>query len=292
MTAAHRSASTRPSSRGAFRAALALVCVLPLGSAHAQIGDFSWEQVGEPSAFITIDEDSIHIIGPDNWQCVAGGVAAVETTAPVAGYVFADYLFDNQDTGFGWWAAEDPIYTVGGAVSYVGPYDFYEPWQGLVYFHVAAGQSFGFGVASIDCGWGPGVLDVTGFHFVPDLWTNLGGALTGTAGNPKLTGIGPLFAESPYTISLVDALPNTTAWMVLSSATLGAPFKGGVMVPDPSPPALVAPLPTGLGGRIILSDTWPAGIPAGVPLVIQYWIVDPAGPAGFSASNGVTRITG
>jgi hypothetical protein len=35
----------------------------------------------------------------------------------------------------------------------------------------------------------------------------------------------------------------------------------------------------------------PPGTPSGVGLWFQAWILDPAGPAGLSASNGVLAVT-
>lgn len=41
---------------------------------------------------------------------------------------------------------------------------------------------------------------------------------------------------------------------------------------------------------LTLSATWPTGAPAGVLLVFQEWIVDPAGPLGLAASNGLQAV--
>jgi hypothetical protein len=153
---------------------------------------------------------------------------------------------------------------------------------------VNAGESFGFGVQSIDCSFGPGVLDVTGFVFAPDVWQDLGGALAGTQGLPLLIGQGALQPATTFTISLVHAKKFAPASLLLGVATLGVPFKGGVLVPDPSPPGLVLPLTTDDAGRIVLSGPWPAGMPSGLTLYLQYWIADLAAPQGWAASNGVS----
>jgi hypothetical protein len=266
--------------------------LLCLGAAQGQFAAFDWTTFGDPSVPPTVDATSMHVVGPDDpGGCTGDGTAGMQSVAPTSGWVIADYVFDNQDTGFGWWAVEDPMYVVDGVVTYVGPGDIFDTWEGTVAFPVAAGQSFGFGVISLDCLSGPGVLDVTDFEFLPDTWTSLGGALTGSAGDPLLNGLGPLVADTPWTLSLVDANPSSAAWLIVSPAVLGAPFKGGVMVPDPGASAVFVLLATSPLGRIVFGGDWPSGIPAGVPLVMQYWIADPAGPAGWAASNGVTRTT-
>jgi hypothetical protein len=272
---------------------LAVVASLALTiPASSQVGAFDWEYVGEPTGWATIDGEEIHVNGPDHYQgCTHDGTARIMTVAPEPGWVLAHYRFDNQDYGFGYWAVEDPIYTVGEVHTYVGPGDFYFPWEGDVAFHVAAGEAFGFGVLSSDCQYGPGILDVSEFLFVPDVWDDLGGALAGSADEPLLTGIGPLMANTSWTLSLVDAAPSTPAWLVIGTSVLGAPFKGGVLVPDPGPAPVILPANTSLAGRIIWNGPWPNDVPAGIPLVMQWWIADTTGPNGYTASNGVSRTT-
>jgi hypothetical protein len=60
------------------------------------------------------------------------------------------------------------------------------------------------------------------------------------------------------------------------------------MVPTPS--LILSGLTTSGAGALALSATWPAGIPPGFGAVFQYWIHDPAGPAGFAASNGLEAV--
>jgi hypothetical protein len=278
--------------------ALALLAASTLSAAAAQaeaplqLDDFSWTFSGDPSGSGTVGSDTLHIVGPAFDLCTTTQMFAwLTTTAPAAGTVSTHYFFDNQDGGFGWWAVEDPVFIVNGLMTYVGPGDFDSTWEGDVSFHVKAGDTFGFGVATIDCMFGPGVLDVSEFSFVADAWQNLGHGLAGVKGVPPLVGLGTLVAGTPYTLSLVDAAPLASAWLVLGVAELGAPFKGGVLVPDPAPPAALLLFSTGPTGRIILTGSWPAGLPAGFTFVMQYWVVDAAGPAGFSASNALSATT-
>ncbi|MHC4943796.1 MAG: hypothetical protein ACYTG7_12335 [Planctomycetota bacterium] len=117
-------------------------------------------------------------------------------------------------------------------------------------------------------------------------WTDLGHSLAGTNGRePVLTGSGPLTGGSTNQIDLTMALPNTTTYLVLGFTLVEQPFKGGVLVPYPD--LIFAGLPVGPSGSFSLPFTWPTGVPAGTKVYVQHWIVDPGGPFGFSASNGL-----
>jgi len=120
------------------------------------------------------------------------------------------------------------------------------------------------------------------------LMTNLGQGLAGTAGVPLLVGAGTLLAGDPVTLALSNALPGGSATLVLGLSALGAPFKGGTMVPALD--VLLPGLPLGGGGAFTLQASWPTGIPSGTAMFLQAWIADPAGPQGFAASNGVVGL--
>jgi len=118
-------------------------------------------------------------------------------------------------------------------------------------------------------------------------WTDLQSGLAGAAGIPRLLGLGSLQPLSPVELSLDDAAPSAQVVLIVGMSVLGAPLKGGVLVPDPGPPGLLLRLTTSAGGSFDLAATWPSGLPAGLTFVMQCWVVDPGGPAGYSASNGV-----
>lgn len=121
----------------------------------------------------------------------------------------------------------------------------------------------------------------------PTQWVDLLNALPGTAGvAPVLGGEGTLLDGDPLQLTLTDALPNSSAALIVGFTQIDAPFKGGVLVPNAN---LVIPgLPTGPLGVFALPATWPAGIPAGFVTYFQYWVTDAGGPLGFSASNGLS----
>ena len=122
-------------------------------------------------------------------------------------------------------------------------------------------------------------------------WVDLAHALAGVQGEPRLVGDGPLTGGSGIDIELSRAAPSSTAWLVFGLATLYLPFESGILVPDFSPPGNLLPLVTNGGGGLGINATWPTGVPGGVEIFFQYWIVDAAGPSGWAASNAVRATT-
>jgi hypothetical protein len=122
-------------------------------------------------------------------------------------------------------------------------------------------------------------------------WEDLGHALKGTHGAPLQVGEGSLMGGDPVSITLTGALENAPAWLVAGADLLEKPFKGGVLVPDPTPPAALLGLLTGPFGKVKLDGAWPAGLPGGFTLYLQWWIEDAQGPAGFAASNALSATT-
>src|SRR5262249_29833263 len=119
-------------------------------------------------------------------------------------------------------------------------------------------------------------------------WSSLGGGF-GQGTTPKLEGWGTLAAGSSTTLLLSAATPAKPAFLVIGLSALGAPFKGGTLIP--SPDLLLGPFTTRASGTVSLSAPWPAGLPSGFPLLFQYWIHDQLLPAGYSASNGESATT-
>jgi len=119
-------------------------------------------------------------------------------------------------------------------------------------------------------------------------WTDLGHAKAGSKGLPELIGTGPLAAGSDNTIELANGHPLSAATLVFGLSQLDAPFKGGVLVPQP---LLLVALVTNAVGDLNLPFLWPAGVPAGTSLIFQYWISDPTASHGLSASNGLEGVT-
>lgn len=132
---------------------------------------------------------------------------------------------------------------------------------------------------------------VRGSSGVGDAWADLGNGLGGAHGIPDNAGSGTLVGGDPVSFTLSDALQNSTTYFVMSATLLNASFKGGILVPDPTPPGYNLALPTGATGSVVLGGTWPAGMPSGFALYTQWWVQDPAGPSGWAASNAISGTT-
>ncbi|MHC5210470.1 MAG: hypothetical protein ACYTG2_07125 [Planctomycetota bacterium] len=143
------------------------------------------------------------------------------------------------------------------------------------------------GPGAVDAGASSG--DVWVLFLDAAVWTDLGGGLAGTHGIPQLSGLGSLVAGETLTLTLAGALESASTTLVLGFVIENAPFKGGVMIPQPD--ILIFGLSTDPAGGFSLSSPWPAGVPADTSLHLQAWLLDPAGPAGFAATTGLTATT-
>jgi hypothetical protein len=148
--------------------------------------------------------------------------------------------------------------------------------------YVLAGRTMSYGAGNYDAYLIK--LNSDGEH--DDPWEDLGDGLAGTHGVPSLVGTGTLLPGDDVTLTLAGALENSTTNLVVGFSQLGAPFKGGTLVPNPD--ILLLGLPTGPSGSVPLVAAWPGGVPSGMSFSFQHWISDGAAPAGFAASNAVS----
>jgi len=287
-----------------IRGALALVPALALCTpANAQgFGVLEWTLDGASGGSGSLTDDVMHLESSSAGICetpfassTGYDIKVYSTVAPYDAVVSVHLAFDNLDTCPSFWHFEQPIYVLNGVQSIIicdnACFDFEADFS----FEVEAGDEFALGVRSVDCACEPGVADYTDFQFVFDPtfdWDLTGNELAGTAGQaPILQGAGELAADTPFRLALKKALPDTTAYFIASLDAINAPFKGGVLVPSPAPPAVLLALTTNSAGRATVDGIWPAGVPAGLALHVQTWVADPGGPSGFSASNAVTKLS-
>jgi hypothetical protein len=121
-------------------------------------------------------------------------------------------------------------------------------------------------------------------------WTYLGKGLAGTGGKtPMLRCRGTLGGDTNVDLELTNAMPNTSAALVVGYSEVSAPFMGGTMVPWPD--LIIPGLPVDANGELTLSVPIIPGIPGDIPIWVQMWVMDPAAPSGYSASNGVKGVT-
>jgi glyoxylase-like metal-dependent hydrolase (beta-lactamase superfamily II) len=120
-------------------------------------------------------------------------------------------------------------------------------------------------------------------------WDDLGSGLAGSNGVPLATGTGTLSGGNVSLVGLNGALENSITTLVVGFSQLNAPFKGGVLVPNPD--LLLGPIPTSVTGTAEISGLWPFGVPSETQIAFQWWVPDAAGPAGLAASNGLLGTT-
>ena len=184
----------------------------------------------------------------------------------------------------------------GDAVDLFGQDGVIEPnsilvnFTGITALTMGPNQSLYF-TADIDVnGTSSTTDDIEGFFCIRvGEWTDLGNGLAGTGGvTPLLVGTGTLFAGTPVTLTLSNALPSSQAFLFIGLSQVNLPFKGGTLVP--SPDFLVPGLPINVSGELLIATNWPA-VASGTAIYFQYWVIDSGGPNGASASNGLVGTT-
>ena len=120
-------------------------------------------------------------------------------------------------------------------------------------------------------------------------WSNLGFGLGGVT-LPRLDATGTLAAGSAGSLVLTDTPTFMPSILFVSFVGVGAPFKGGTLVPVPF--ALMVSLSTGSLGKITVGwSSFPGGVPPGTNLYFQYAIQDGFAVAGVALSNAVRGTT-
>ena len=118
-------------------------------------------------------------------------------------------------------------------------------------------------------------------------WKNLGESLAGTNGTAFHFGFGTLQAGSLTALAANHGVPGGVVYFCIGIAADNAPFKGGVMVPDLSPPGFASVHAFNALGNIALAGAWPAGIPSGATFYSQLWFADAGAPQGAAATNAI-----
>ncbi|MHC5210427.1 MAG: trypsin-like serine peptidase [Planctomycetota bacterium] len=121
------------------------------------------------------------------------------------------------------------------------------------------------------------------------VWQDWENGLPGILGVPNLWGDGTLLGGDPVSLQLFGTQPNSLVTLVIGFTFIFAPFKGGTMVPNPD--VLILGLQTDANGVLVLSATWPHGLPSDFETWYQAWIVDPTGPQGLIASDALLGTT-
>jgi hypothetical protein len=128
------------------------------------------------------------------------------------------------------------------------------------------------------------VLDLAPPPVACDIGSDLGHGKPGRAGvAPRFIVCGSLAAGAAARFRLEDALPHTTAWLVLSRSAAGALRGTAGLVPWP--PCASAPMLTGADGALQVVRVSGGGSP--LMLYAQWVALDAAADGGFSLSNAL-----
>jgi hypothetical protein len=119
-------------------------------------------------------------------------------------------------------------------------------------------------------------------------WVDLGHALAGQLGEPKLQGAGGLLPASDVSLLLLKGTPLAQVALVIGGSAIDMPFAGGILVPAPD--FVCAAGTTNALGNLVVSGRWPPDVPPGGSLWIQAWMPDAKVPGGYSASNALQAI--
>jgi hypothetical protein len=248
-------------------------------AASAQFSQFPWTATNPGGNGHTHQtETTMGLLGTTDQT--SGDILKYTTASHVSGRVTVQAIVMPEDavctsTGFPS-ASVASIIVNGQLITYATCF-----FASTLSFDVVELQQFGFALQTFDIFW-PYGSSYSNFTFEP-YWALLGNALAGSAGTPSLRGLGVLQPGEPMSVALSMAKPGAAAALVIGFGAGNIPFKGGVLVPTPD--LVLAGLPVSGAGTLSLAGTWPAGVT--VPVFMQAWIADSAGPQGFAASNGL-----
>lgn len=229
------------------------------------------------------------------FDSIAGGFQPLITALPEDGdneVTIATFQTGNN-------AGETAVGVFGGVAMY--DYRFVLPTPvtltgGVKYWLRIVASQPGYpdwGLSSSPVGDGGYFRYVTGYHMFQNAphnlsfglvarWEDVGSALAGSAGAPRLTGSGTLAPGTSGALTLANSRPSSAAVLVLGLARFDRPLLGGVLVPAPQ---VRVPLATSAAGGASWPFTLPASLASGTNLHAQAWIRDPIAPQGWAASN-------
>ncbi len=115
-------------------------------------------------------------------------------------------------------------------------------------------------------------------------FTDLGFAKPGPSGTPQHFAEGTLVPGTPASFDLVNGSPGDIGWFPIGLSRIDIPFEGGVLVP--SPDKVLLRFIDG-EGRASVAANWPATIPSGTTLYVQWWFQNGGGASPWSSSNAL-----
>jgi len=128
--------------------------------------------------------------------------------------------------------------------------------------------------------------EIRGQAILPwELWSP--GSPCATGAIPDIAPIGGFSSNSQNSMNLSNAPPNSPTFLVLGISSLRAPFKGGVLGPNPD---FIIPVGTNATGSFILPYVL-TPVPPGINLWVQYWVKDSGVSSGFCSTITIKGTT-
>lgn len=113
------------------------------------------------------------------------------------------------------------------------------------------------------------------------------GSASGSGAIPTIDSEGTFMGGSANTLRVTDAPANSGAFLVIGLTSLRAPFKGGILGPNPD---FLIGLPTDPLGNLTLPYLLPP-VPSSIDLFLQVWIQDPGVPTGLTSTETLRGTT-
>lgn len=120
-------------------------------------------------------------------------------------------------------------------------------------------------------------------------WVTMTNGLAGQRGVPVLAGVGANSSSTAGFLGVFGARPNSASALLIGSGIGNVPLYGGTLLPLP----IIAQLNTNTNaaGEVAFPYLFPAGVPAGIKIYLQWAISDAAAVQGVSLSNGLELTT-
>ncbi len=116
-------------------------------------------------------------------------------------------------------------------------------------------------------------------------WMDLDLGLAGSFGIPSLSAQGTGKPGTPYALVLEGALPGAQMAQAIGLSTAGVGLLGGTLVPSPDFISF-GHMADGKGNYLGTGEFKSTAVP-GLEIFLQFWVLDPAGPEGWAATNGL-----
>ena len=116
-------------------------------------------------------------------------------------------------------------------------------------------------------------------------WLDLDLGLSGSFGVPSLSAQGTGKPGTPYAFVVDGALPGAPMAQAVGLSTVGVGLLGGTLVP--SPDFISFGFMADGKGQYLDTGEFKSTAVSGSEIFLQFWVLDPAGPEGWAATNGL-----